>query len=296
MKASQISEVQFPEEDFSFEGQLRACGRYTPALRAGLDCPSIPAGGSPVAFLRKALRALCCVAIFLRGLPLFFWLRLSGKSNWRALWAQWISGKFLSLIGCKVCVSGAIPENGLIVSNHLSYLDILVISSASPAVFISKTEVRRWPVFGLLARMAGTVFVDRDRRTAVSDHLGSVASALEAELPVVLFPEGTSSDGSTVLPFRSSLLQAAIISHTAITPAAISYDLQGGRVADEICYWRDMIFAHHFWNLLGKQSLTATLRFGTPHAPGQGRKELAYTLRLAVLQLRGQHQELAAVS
>jgi 1-acyl-sn-glycerol-3-phosphate acyltransferase len=110
---------------------------------------------------------------------------------------------------------------------------------------------------------------------------------LKTGLPVVLFAEGTSSDGSTVLPFRSPLLQAATISQAAITPAAISYDLQGGSVADEICYWRDMVFACHFWNLLGKQSLKATLRFGTPRAFTQGRKEHARTLRLAVLQLRG---------
>jgi len=278
------------------EGHLRARGRPAAALRAGLSSPSIPRQGPLVDFLRKALRASCCAGIFLRGLPLFFRLRLFGKSNWRALWAQWISEKFLSLIDCKVRVSGAIPENGLIVCNHLSYLDILVISSVCWSAFVSKSEVRRWPVFGLLARMAGTVFVDRGSRTAVPEHLTSVASTLKAGLPVVLFPEGTSSDGSSVLPFRSSLLQAAITCRASITPAAISYDLKEGSVADEICYWRDMVFAHHFWNLLGKQSLTATLRFGTPHAPVQGRKEHARDLRLAVLRLRDENQEPAAVN
>ncbi len=294
MKA--FSEGRFAGEDSALEGRLRARGFYASALRAGPTCTSIPAGGSPVASLLKALRAPCCVGIFLRGLTLFLRLRLPGKSNWRARWAQWVSRKFLDLIDCEVRVSGTVPENGLIVSNHLSYLDILVISSVCQAVFISKSEVRNWPIFGTLARMAGTIFVDRGRKTAVSKHLSSIASTLKTGIPVVLFPEGTSSDGSTVLPFRSSLLQAAVISHNAITPAAISYDLQGGSVVDEICYWRDMVFAHHFWNLLGKQSLTATLRFGTPHAPGQGRKEHASSLRLAVIQLRGEHQELAAVS
>ena len=125
----------------------------------------------------------------------------------------------------------------------------------------------RFEVFNL------ELHVDRERKTAVSKHLSSIASILETAIPVVLLPEGTSSDGSTVLPFRSSILQAAIISQAAITPAAISYDLQGGSVADEICYWRDMVFACHFWNLLGKPSLKATLRFGTPQAPAQGREQ-----------------------
>jgi 1-acyl-sn-glycerol-3-phosphate acyltransferase len=195
--------------------------------------------------------------------------------------------KFLSLIGCEVSVSGSIPQAGLIVCNHLSYLDILVISSLCPAVFVSKSEVRAWPVFGLLARMAGTLFVDRKRPTAVSEDLTTVASALKTGLPVVLFPEGTSSDGSDVLPFRSSLLQAAITSNVSVVPAAMSYDLKEGSVANEICYWRDMVFLSHFWGLLGKQFLTATLRFGRPQIAAPNRKEHASNLRRTVLQLRG---------
>jgi 1-acyl-sn-glycerol-3-phosphate acyltransferase len=234
----------------------------------------------------RALRALCCAAIFLEGLPIFFRLRLSGKSDWRASWAHWISKKFLKLINCKVRVSGAIPQHGFMVCNHLSYLDILVILSACPAVFVSKNEVRRWPFFGLLATMAGTIFVERGRRAAVSGPLNSIARVLKAGLPVVVFPEGTSSDGSSVLPFRSSLLEAAIVAEAPITPAAISYDMKEGSVADEICYWRDMVFGSHFWNLLGKRSITASLRFGPAHRPMQGRKEHARTLRLAVIQLR----------
>jgi 1-acyl-sn-glycerol-3-phosphate acyltransferase len=248
--------------------------------------------------LMKSLvrRALCCAGIFLRGMPLFIRLRLSGKSNWRALWVQWISRRFLSLIDCGVRVAGIVPAAGLIVSNHLSYLDILVISSVCHGVFVSKSEVRSWPIFGTLARMGGTIFVTRGRKTAVAGHLISVANALEAGGPVVLFPEGTSSDGSSVLPFQSSLLQAAIISKAAITPAAISYDLQAGSVAEEICYWRDMVFAAHFWNVLGKEWITATLCFGTPHAPGQNRKEHARNLRQAVMQLRSENPEQRAVS
>lgn len=235
--------------------------------------------------IRKALRALCCLAIFLRGLPVFAQLRLSGQSNWRALWAQWISRQFLELINCRVRVSGDIPRHGLIVCNHLGYLDILVILSVCPAAFVSKSEVRRWPFFGLLATMAGTIFVDRERRTAVSGSLRSISRTLKAGLPVVIFPEGTSSDGSRVLPYRSTLLEAAIGAGVSITPAAIRYELEEGSVADEICYWRDMVFGSHFWNLLGKRCITASLRIGSPHAR-QERKELARSLRLATLQLR----------
>lgn len=252
--------------------------------------------GSAAFFIRRGLRALCCLEIFLRGLLVFCRLRTSGESNWRALWAQWISREFLRLIDCKVRVSGAIPQHGLIVCNHLSYLDILAMLSVCQAVFVSKSDVRRWPFFGLLARMAGTVFVDRGRRTAVFVPLKSVACALKAGHPVVIFPEGTSSDGSGVLPFRSSLLEAAIVSRVPITPAAIDYDLKEGSIVDEVCYWRDMAFGAHFWNLLGKESVTASLRFGPSQAPTQGRKEHARTLRLAVIQLRTNSEEFTKAS
>ncbi|HET7238025.1 MAG TPA: 1-acyl-sn-glycerol-3-phosphate acyltransferase, partial [Terrimicrobiaceae bacterium] len=112
---------------------------------------------------------------------------------------------------------------------------------------------------------------------------------LKAGLPVVLFPEGTSSDGATVLPFRSALLEAASVARVAVTPVAIDYDLEEGSVADEICYWREMVFGSYFCNLLGKQCLTATLRFGALHPPTVGRKELARALRLDIVQLRSSH-------
>jgi 1-acyl-sn-glycerol-3-phosphate acyltransferase len=258
-----------------------------PAANSNHDssCPA-PSRRWVAAQAQRALRALCCLAIFLEGLPIFFRLRLSGKSNWRAFWAQWISRKFLRLIKCSVRVFGERPPQGLIVCNHLGYLDILVIFSACPAAFVSKDEVRRWPFFGLLAKMAGTIFVERARRTAVSAPLKSIAHALKSGLPVVIFPEGTSSDGSSVLPFRSSLLEAALLAEVPIIPAAIGYQIEEGSVTDEICYWRDMSFGSHFWNLLGKRSLTASLRFGSPQAPLPGRKEHARALRLDVLQLR----------
>jgi 1-acyl-sn-glycerol-3-phosphate acyltransferase len=259
---------------------------------------SSPASSRPwaTAQILRTWRSLCCLAIFLEGLPVFFRLRLSGKRNWRAMWAQWISRKFLGLIDCSVRVFDERPSHGLIVCNHLGYLDILVILSACPAVFVSKDEVRRWPFFGLLATMAGTIFVERGRRTAVSLPLTAMTRALKTGLPVVIFPEGTSSDGSSVLPFRSSLLEAAIMAGVPITPAAISYDLEQGNVADEICYWGDMAFGKHFWNFLSKRSMRASVRFGTPRVPSPGRKEHAQALRLDVLELRrGQQSPLAPV-
>ena len=101
------------------------------------------------------------------------------------------------------------PSSGLLVSNHLSYLDIVVLSSIRPCVFVAKRDVARWPLFGWLAHAAGTIFVDRERRFS-TEFVNGIHEAIAAGLPVVLFPEGTSSDGSTVLPFKSALLESAV--------------------------------------------------------------------------------------
>jgi 1-acyl-sn-glycerol-3-phosphate acyltransferase len=109
----------------------------------------------------------------------------------------------------------------LLVANHLSYLDIVLLSSLTPCVFVAKNEVKDWPVFGWFARLAGTVFVDRNDRRDAARANELIRSALREGALVVLFPEGTSSNGSTVLPFKSSLLQAAIGERVPFTGAAL---------------------------------------------------------------------------
>src|SRR5215510_7916056 len=117
----------------------------------------------------------------------------------RAQWLQQACRRVLRVLDVKIKTQGPIPLKGLLVCNHLSYLDILVISTITPAVFISKSEVKRWPVFGWFARMSGTLFVERGRRADVSRLNLEVEYVLDAGGLVVLFPEGTSSDGRDVL-------------------------------------------------------------------------------------------------
>src|SRR5881394_2413932 len=125
----------------------------------------------------------------------------------RAQWLQQACRRVLRVLDVKIKTQGPIPLKGLLVCNHLSYLDILVISTITPAVFISKSEVKRWPVFGWFAQLSGTLFVKRTRRSDVARLNDELHQLLDTNLLVVLFPEGTSSDGSQVLPFKSSLLE-----------------------------------------------------------------------------------------
>ncbi len=177
----------------------------------------------------------------------------------RALWLQQSSRRLLRVLGIVPVQMGRAPSGGLLVSNHLGYLDVLVLSSLAPAVFVAKAEVRNWPVFGWFARQAGTVFVQRERRSRAGREADEIAERLEAGALVVLFPEGTSSDGRVVLPFKSSLLEPAVARGHPLAAAAIHYELDDGRVDDEVCYWRDMTLVPHLLNLLGKRTVRASV-------------------------------------
>ena len=155
-----------------------------------------------------------------------------------------------------------------------------------PCVFVAKREVRGWPLFGWLARSGGTIFVERNRRLAATTELSQIRAAIESRLLVVLFPEGTSSDGTAVLPFKSSLLQAAVSSGCPIAPAGITYRLARGSVANEVCYWRDMTLVPHLLNLFGKPKIESTIRFSSPMPRIGDRKALARALRAEVAALR----------
>jgi lyso-ornithine lipid O-acyltransferase len=207
----------------------------------------------------------------------------------RAAWLGRSSRRHLKIFGYTAEVAGTVPKSGLLVSNHLSYFDILTISAATPAVFVSKAEVRRWPLFGWLAALSGTIFIERERRLQVGEVNREIQAALDEGALVVIFPEGTSSNGGTVLPFRSSLLEPAARGGHEISTGWIHYSLVDGDASNEVCYWGDHAFFPHLINLLGKKSIRATLRFGTFQRQTADRKELALQLHAAVLQLKAKN-------
>ena len=193
-----------------------------------------------------------------------------------------------SALHLRYSVEGPIPDSGLIVSNHLSYLDILVFSAAAQTCFVSKDEVRSWPVVGWAAALAGTIFIDRSRAAATQEIQSEMQAALSAGVRLVLFPEGTSSSGEALLPFRSSLFQPAIDLKTPITGAAIDYPVPDGDSAKEVCYWGEMTLAPHLIHLLTKERIDASLRFSPEHYQFQDRKEAARVLQSVSESLRPQ--------
>jgi 1-acyl-sn-glycerol-3-phosphate acyltransferase len=185
------------------------------------------------------------------------------------------SVRLLHWFNVALMVEGAPPAAGLIVSNHVSYLDILVFSAAAPCVFVSKKEVRSWPGVGWAATMAGCVYIDRERRSATRAIQPQMHAALSGGSRLVLFPEGTSSDGKQLLPFRSSLLQPAVADGAPITAAYVHYEIDDGDTAFDVCYWGDMTLFAHALKLFTKAGVRATLRFAAAPRVFSSRKEAA---------------------
>jgi lyso-ornithine lipid O-acyltransferase len=188
-------------------------------------------------------------------------------------------------------VSGPRPTSGLLASNHLSYLDILLLGSLTPAVFVSKADVKQWPVFGWFASWGGTVFVRREKRGEVGAVGDQIRQLLQAGYLVVLFPEGTSSGGETVLPFKSSLLEPVAGQTHDVHAAGIAYSLSDGDPGEDVCYWGDMVFGPHLVKLLGKAKVHARVNFADISAPAPDRKELAKQLHAAVLELHAKSRK-----
>jgi 1-acyl-sn-glycerol-3-phosphate acyltransferase len=168
---------------------------------------------------------------------------------------------------------GGLPGNLLIVANHVSWLDIFAVHAVRPSRFIAKSEVRRWPVLGQLVAGCGTLFVDRGRRRDAHRINEQARDALVAGDTIAIFPEGTTSDGRSVLPFRSSLLQPIVDARGHLQPVAIRYLEPGGAQSDAPAYVGETTFLDSFWQVLGERSLVVELTFGprlTAHARHRG--------------------------
>ena len=204
----------------------------------------------------------------------------------RALWLQHVCRRLLRVFGIRGRVSGPVPSRGILVCNHLSYLDVLVLGACSPAVFMAKQEVKSWPVFGWFASLAGTLFVQRERRTHVGPLTREMETVLDTGVLLVLFPEGTSSDGQTVLPFKSSLLEPAARQTHPLSAGFIQYELEDGDAREEVCYWKDMTLLPHLINLLSKRTVRVSVQFTQLRQGSMNRKNLARQLHAEVLRLK----------
>lgn len=190
-----------------------------------------------------------------------------------------------AILGMRVEGKGTPPRAPFfLVSNHLSYMDIVAFAAQLDCVFIAKSEVANWPVLGLLCRSMGTIFVDRNSRMDVLRVNRLIEQALRSGKGVLLFPEGTSTPGVEVLPFHSALLEPAVQQGCPVSFATVSYRTPIGQAPAHlsVCWWGEMAFLSHFYELLHLKSVEATLVFGSYSIRADDRKVLARKLSQAV--------------
>jgi lyso-ornithine lipid O-acyltransferase len=267
-------------------GDFLAQVQNTPAPSPGQN--NRPAGAL-VRLARVTYRLIVLLIVSSSALLWFAVTALLGRKRShreRTRWLQRTCRLFLARIGVSISVQGLAPASGLIASNHLSYMDILVLSTVSGCSFVSKMEVRDWPIFGSFAKLAGTVFVRRESRNDAVRAQSDLQQVLADGECVVLFPEGTTSDASGVLPFRTPMFQAVIDANVPMTPCAISYALRDGDVGQELCYWGDMTLLPHLLNLFTKEHYWCSVSFGETFLPSSHRKQLAEDLHARVSALK----------
>ena len=250
-------------------------------MSSGTPIDAIRGGAVLAGFLLLTLPLMPVQALLLRL-----------KSGAARTFPHWYHRRVCQLLGIRIHIEGQVPANRpvLLVANHTSWLDIPVLSAVAPVSFVAKKEVASWPFVSSLARLQRTVFVDRTRRSAVGQTAGEIVERLGSGDAIVLFAEGTSSDGNRVLPFMTSLFAAAKPSkeEAAAAPDAVVQTLAvvytrlhgvplGRAERPGVAWYGDMEMRSHAWELLKAGPLDVHIRLGEPQplSSFEDRKSLA---------------------
>jgi 1-acyl-sn-glycerol-3-phosphate acyltransferase len=232
--------------------------------------------------VRAAWRLLRVVVHALHGLALV-WLRFPAlDEGGRQTLISWWAAKLLHTLGAELEVQGRFkPGAKLVVANHISWLDFTAVHAVCPeARFVSKADVRGWPLLGRLVDGAGTLYLERERRRDALRVVHQMAEALRLGHTVAVFPEGTTHDGRSLLPFHANLLQAAIATGAAVQPVALRYADATHAVSPAALFLGETTMVQTLWRLAGADGLTVHLSVLPPEATAHGdRRALAAALR-----------------
>jgi 1-acyl-sn-glycerol-3-phosphate acyltransferase len=215
----------------------------------------------------RAVRRAVALGFTLALCVVRFWLgHLRGPMTLerRALWLRDSARMVMRSMGIQLRVEGTPPTHGMVVANHLSYLDIVFLSAPMPCFFVAKAEIDRWPFFGKAARTGGTIFLDRASRASAETVVRTISERLALPVPILLFPEGTTTDGSHMLPFRTRLIDPVTKAGAPIIAACVRYVLEDGTPERELCWYGNAAFLPHLWKVLGSAGFHAEVRFGEP--------------------------------
>ncbi len=257
------------------------------------SCPGAARRASRISHASRALRFIrwtrllghaAAAALLLR----FVFPRISPVGR-RAI-VHWWSAKLLRILGITARVRGPVPRAGergaMIAANHVSWLDIFLISSARPTRFIAKGEIRDWPGAGWIADKAGTLFIRRDQWRDTSRINEKVHVALESGDCIGLFPEGITTEGDTLLKFHSSLFASAVANHAHVHPAAIRYETPEGALCKAMSFAGDCSFMESLGLVIRQKHVIATLGFADPvETEGLARRDVSLAARSRVATL-----------
>jgi 1-acyl-sn-glycerol-3-phosphate acyltransferase len=240
--------------------------------------------------LRRIFTILQIILHVLKGcfilLLVFPWLKVEQRHQSIRKWCKQLLGIFqmrLSVIG----VEHFEDAHYLMAANHISWIDIHVINAFKPHYFVAKSEVASWPIFGWMAKQLGTLFIERGKSSSIRNMVQEIASQLNQK-PICIFPEGTSTDGKQVAPFKSNLFEAAIVANAPVYTLAIQYfDVRTGNKTTAPAFIGEMGLLDSIWSLICSSPIYAQISIGTKLPALKERKALAeLSQSLITAQLR----------
>jgi 1-acyl-sn-glycerol-3-phosphate acyltransferase len=246
---------------------------------------------APTPLPLRLIRMARLVAHLLRGLLvaslIFPWIAMPKRDAHKRRWSK----KLLAILSVSVRERGAphrLSERCVLVLNHISWIDIFVINSRSPATFIAKSEIRDWPFVGWLSTLVGTLYIERGKPSAARKATAAIVAELERGVLVAVFPEGTTTFGRSLEPFHAALFQPAVDADATLQPIALRYLDRAGAHTDAAGYVGETTFMESVWTVVSTRHFVAELHFLSP-APvrGQTRRTLADKTEAAIATALG---------
>jgi 1-acyl-sn-glycerol-3-phosphate acyltransferase len=220
-------------------------------------------------------------------------LRVRATAFGAMIWAKFM----LMIMDIRLTSHGEIPldKGSFTICNHISYIDILVLGSVRPSVFVARRDLKSWPLVGWLAALSGSVFLDRRSGHAAMEAMKIIDARIDEGLNVILFPEGTTSDGKSIGSFKSALFDLPARRNLAILPMSIRYTgldsaAQGQSPSEQVAWYGDMTLLPHLWKILGTNSISVSVSAGRPLRPvrletaAETRKRLCLFARESVIE------------
>lgn len=230
--------------------------------------------------LRQLLRVSRIILLLLLGVVLTLWCIVIGKdqsSTYYRNLKRWWSKRAAYILNLNITVQGQVTQQpAVLVANHISWLDMFVLGSVLDIRFLSKAEVRQWPLIGWLADKAGTLFIARGQSGAAKQASQHLVSVIQQGDHVLFFPEGTTTDGTSVRRFHARLFAPAIDAQVAVQPIALYYPDTEGQASPVVPYINDDSLLSNLWRIAGQRQLQAVVTFlDLVPSQDQARKELA---------------------